>query len=145
MSIRMTFFWVSPVFFKLDFHSLLSPNMLIAIFSLVFMDTFDTTGIVFDIAHSSYVDGPGLRTTVFFKGCNLRCDWCHNPESQSCRPCKMFYADKCIGCPSKSALRKSKCRLRAACACITMRKRGKRLLLIYTQQPHHLFYYIHHL
>lgn len=62
------------------------------------MDTFYTTGMVFDIAHSSFVDGPGLRTTVFFKGCNLRCDWCHNPESQSHAPCKMFYADKCIGC-----------------------------------------------
>lgn len=62
------------------------------------MDIIDTTGLVFDIAHSSFVDGPGLRTTVFFKGCNLRCDWCHNPESQNHAPCKMFYADKCIGC-----------------------------------------------
>ena len=62
------------------------------------MGAFDTTGMVFDIAHSSFVDGPGLRTTVFFKGCNLRCDWCHNPESQNHAPCKMFYADKCIGC-----------------------------------------------
>ena len=62
------------------------------------MGAFDTTGMVFDIAHSSFVDGPGLRTTVFFTGCNLRCDWCHNPESQNHAPCKMFYADKCIGC-----------------------------------------------
>ena len=62
------------------------------------MGAFDTTGMVFDIAHSSFVDGPGLRTTVFFKGCNLRCDWCHNPESQNHAPCKMFYADKCIAC-----------------------------------------------
>lgn len=62
------------------------------------MDILDITGLVFDIAHSSFVDGPGLRTTVFFKGCNLRCDWCHNPESQRGAPCKMFYADKCIGC-----------------------------------------------
>ncbi len=62
------------------------------------MGAFDTTGMVFDIAHSSFVDGPGLRTTVFFKGCNLRCDWCHNPESQNHAPCKLFYADKCIGC-----------------------------------------------
>ena len=62
------------------------------------MGAFDTTGMVFDISHSSFVDGPGLRTTVFFKGCNLRCDWCHNPESQNHAPCKMFYADKCIGC-----------------------------------------------
>lgn len=53
---------------------------------------------IFDIQRSSYVDGPGIRTTVFFKGCNLRCAWCHNPESQSCRPEIMFYRDKCVGC-----------------------------------------------
>ena len=38
---------------------------------------------VFDIQRTSFVDGPGIRTTVFLKGCNLRCAWCHNPESQS--------------------------------------------------------------
>lgn len=43
-------------------------------------------GIIFDIAHGSFVDGPGIRTTVFFKGCNLKCEWCHNPESQSFLP-----------------------------------------------------------
>ncbi|HOW24441.1 MAG TPA: glycyl-radical enzyme activating protein [Bacteroidales bacterium] len=40
-------------------------------------------GIIFDIKHYSINDGPGIRTTVFFKGCPLRCWWCHNPESQS--------------------------------------------------------------
>ncbi len=40
-------------------------------------------GIIFDITRNSFVDGPGVRTTVFFKGCNLKCKWCHNPESQS--------------------------------------------------------------
>lgn len=39
-------------------------------------------GIVFDIQRASLHDGPGLRTTVFLKGCPLRCAWCHNPESQ---------------------------------------------------------------
>ncbi len=38
------------------------------------------TPLIFDIVRSSTVDGPGVRTTVFFKGCNLRCHWCHNPE-----------------------------------------------------------------
>jgi pyruvate formate lyase activating enzyme len=38
-------------------------------------------GIIFDIQRFSLHDGPGIRTTVFFKGCNLRCVWCHNPES----------------------------------------------------------------
>ena len=56
------------------------------------------TATVFDIQRSSFVDGPGIRTTVFFKGCNLRCAWCHNPESQSAAPQMMFYADKCQGC-----------------------------------------------
>lgn len=44
------------------------------------------------------MDGPGIRTTVFFKGCNLRCEWCHNPESYSPNPEIMFYEDKCTGC-----------------------------------------------
>ena len=55
-------------------------------------------GILFDIVHSSFVDGPGIRTTVFFKGCNLKCLWCHNPESQSRDKQMMFYQNKCIGC-----------------------------------------------
>ncbi len=40
-------------------------------------------GIIFDIKHYAINDGPGIRTTVFFKGCPLRCWWCHNPESQA--------------------------------------------------------------
>lgn len=55
-------------------------------------------GVIFDIQRNSFVDGPGIRTTVFFKGCNLRCAWCHNPESQSAAPQMMFYANKCTGC-----------------------------------------------
>ena len=56
------------------------------------------TAIIFDIQRNSFVDGPGIRTTVFFKGCNLKCKWCHNPESQSAKPQIMFYKDKCTGC-----------------------------------------------
>lgn len=41
-------------------------------------------GLIFDIKRFSVNDGPGIRTTVFFKGCPLACRWCHNPESQSC-------------------------------------------------------------
>ena len=54
--------------------------------------------ILFDITRSSFVDGPGIRTTVFFKGCNLRCAWCHNPESQSPKPQMKFFKNKCTGC-----------------------------------------------
>ena len=54
--------------------------------------------LIFDIERNSFVDGPGIRTTVFFKGCNLKCAWCHNPESQSFQPQMLFYKDKCTGC-----------------------------------------------
>lgn len=54
--------------------------------------------LLFDIERNSFVDGPGIRTTVFFKGCNLKCAWCHNPESQSPKPQMLFYRDKCKGC-----------------------------------------------
>lgn len=55
-------------------------------------------GIVFDIEHGSFVNGPGIRTAVYLKGCNLHCLWCHNPESQQPSPQLMFYAEKCTGC-----------------------------------------------
>ncbi|MGI6713903.1 MAG: glycyl-radical enzyme activating protein [Bacilli bacterium] len=45
-------------------------------------------------------DGPGIRTTVFLKGCPLRCVWCHNPEMQSPLPEILYYAQKCVGCQS---------------------------------------------
>lgn len=53
---------------------------------------------IFEIQRNSFVDGPGIRTTVFFKGCNLKCKWCHNPESQALRPQMMHYKSKCTGC-----------------------------------------------
>lgn len=43
-------------------------------------------------------DGPGVRTTVFLKGCPLRCQWCHNPEAQSASPELLYYAKKCLNC-----------------------------------------------
>ncbi|MBN1286339.1 MAG: glycyl-radical enzyme activating protein [Anaerolineae bacterium] len=55
-------------------------------------------GIVFDIQRFSIHDGPGIRTTVFFKGCSLRCFWCHNPESIRFKPEMQFFPDLCIGC-----------------------------------------------
>ena len=54
--------------------------------------------LIFDVQRGSFVDGPGIRTTVFFKGCNLACKWCHNPESQSKNKQILFYRDKCTGC-----------------------------------------------
>lgn len=58
----------------------------------------ELTGNIFDIQKFSVIDGPGIRTTVFFKGCNLRCGWCHNPESQKKRAELLFYKNKCISC-----------------------------------------------
>lgn len=53
---------------------------------------------IFEIQRTSFVDGPGIRTTVFLKGCNLRCKWCHNPESHNPVPQLMVYQNKCTGC-----------------------------------------------
>lgn len=54
--------------------------------------------IVADIRRASVNDGPGLRTTVFFKGCPLNCTWCHNPECIEKNIETLFYPEKCIGC-----------------------------------------------
>ncbi len=56
------------------------------------------SGIVFDVQHYSLYDGPGIRTTIFFKGCPLKCAWCHNPESQSPQPQIAFLDEKCVSC-----------------------------------------------
>ncbi len=58
----------------------------------------DKTATIFDIQKCSFIDGPGIRTTVFFKGCNLKCKWCHNPESQSPNREMMIQSKKCVGC-----------------------------------------------
>jgi len=55
-------------------------------------------GLVFSIQRYSTEDGPGIRTTVFMKGCPLRCMWCHNPEGQEFSPQIAFNDSRCIGC-----------------------------------------------
>ena len=55
-------------------------------------------GLISNIQRFSLTDGDGIRTTVFFKGCNMKCNWCHNPETLSGDRELMFYAGKCIGC-----------------------------------------------
>ncbi len=55
-------------------------------------------GMIADIQRCSTHDGPGLRTTVFLKGCNLHCAWCHNPETINPMEEWMYYPEKCIGC-----------------------------------------------
>jgi len=56
------------------------------------------TGIIFNIQRFSIHDGPGIRTTVFLKGCPLRCFWCHNPEGLRPKPEIQFFSARCIGC-----------------------------------------------
>lgn len=62
------------------------------------METKELTGRIFDIQRMSLHDGPGIRTTVFFKGCSLRCFWCHNPESIRFALEIQYFPDRCIGC-----------------------------------------------
>ncbi|MBR7165714.1 MAG: radical SAM protein [Clostridia bacterium] len=54
--------------------------------------------LIADIQRFSLHDGPGIRTTVFFKGCPLNCAWCHNPECISFAPETLFYPHRCVGC-----------------------------------------------
>jgi len=56
------------------------------------------SAVVFNIQRFSVHDGPGIRTTVFLKGCPLSCPWCHNPESRDGRPQIAIKADRCLGC-----------------------------------------------
>jgi pyruvate formate lyase activating enzyme len=55
-------------------------------------------GVVFNLQHYSIHDGPGIRTTVFLKGCPLKCLWCQNPESQDSHSLLFFTSGKCTGC-----------------------------------------------
>ena len=56
------------------------------------------SSVIFDIKEFAVYDGPGIRTTVFMKGCPLRCQWCHNPETQSPQAETMYSPQLCIGC-----------------------------------------------
>ena len=64
------------------------------------MTTSEPTGRIFDVRRFSTHDGGGIRTTVFFKGCPLRCAWCHNPEGIDFARRPLWFGGKCIGCGS---------------------------------------------
>ena len=58
----------------------------------------DPIGIIFDIDHFAVHDGPGIRAVVYFKGCPLRCIWCHSPESQCGDPEPLHITSRCLSC-----------------------------------------------
>jgi len=62
------------------------------------MNDLEITGLVFDVKKYAIHDGPGIRTTVFFKGCPLECQWCHNPESWRTDAEHGFRKSRCVGC-----------------------------------------------
>ena len=65
-----------------------------------FLKQVGSRSLIFDIKRYAINDGPGIRTTLFMKGCPLRCVWCHNPESWTPRPQILYKKSKCIGCQS---------------------------------------------
>lgn len=77
----------------------------------------EPTGIVFEIKQFAVFDGPGIRTTVFLKGCPLRCTWCHNPEGLSVQPQLMVSKNGCTDCGSCTGVCPSpdNCTLCGAC------------------------------
>ncbi len=94
-------------------------------------DAAPAGGRIFDVQRFSIHDGPGIRTTVFLKGCPLRCRWCHNPEGIRPEPLLAFEPAKCIGCGAclrvcprqvhrlnggRHVLDRARCQLCGACA-----------------------------
>ncbi len=61
-------------------------------------DCVSMSGFIFDIQNYAIYDGPGIRTCVYFKGCPLRCWWCHNPESHKLKPEMGYWEDRCVLC-----------------------------------------------
>ena len=88
------------------------------------MDTKHIYGNVFDIQRFSVHDGPGIRTTVFLKGCPLSCHWCHNPESQSGYPELSYNESGCIHCGACISVCPYSCHSRDSNGCHVFSRAG---------------------
>lgn len=84
------------------------------------------TGVVFDIKEFAVFDGPGIRTTVFMKGCPLRCMWCHNPEGLTAAPQLMVSRAACTQCGACVQVCKSPGACTACGACLSACRAGLR-------------------
>ena len=62
-----------------------------------------SSGVIFDVQRFCVNDGVGIRTTIFLKGCPLKCKWCHNPESQKVKQELRYKAVRCVGSPSSGS------------------------------------------
>ena len=71
------------------------------------MTDYKTQGVIFDVKRFAIHDGAGIRTTLFVKGCPLRCPWCHNPEGRTKNIELMWFSTICVRCAEW-------CRVRAA-------------------------------
>jgi len=88
-----------------------------------------STGVVFDIKEFAVFDGPGIRTTVFMKGCPLACQWCHNPEGLSPKPQLMVSRAACTHCGACASVCPSPDRCTACGACIPACRGGYRRIV----------------
>lgn len=84
------------------------------------------SGLVFDIKELSVFDGPGIRMTVFFKGCPLRCQWCHNPEGINFEPELLASPNGCLHCGKCEAVCPSPDACTACGECVKVCPRGLR-------------------
>lgn len=87
------------------------------------------TGVVFDIKEFAVFDGPGIRTTVFMKGCPLRCQWCHNPEGLTAAPQLMVSRASCTHCGACEQACPHPERCTACGACVPVCRGGLRRIV----------------